>query len=137
MSGQVIFIVGLFRIVVQLSLLISRPLDGAAALSNILLKKKIFVSFCSFLSFGPVIINNSSFLLDAKTTTNRTTAWLMYSVKSSLSGGRRRRTRRGDNKMCSGVRQESTPTGRGLMSLCSVAGKEEKQTPEGRKVKKE
>lgn len=87
MSGQVIFIVGLFRIVVQLSLLISRPLDGAAALSNILLKKKIFVSFCSFLSFGPVIINNSSFLLDAKTTTNRTTAWLMYSVKSSLSGG--------------------------------------------------
>lgn len=86
-----------------------------------------------FFSFLSVIINNSSLFLDAKTTTNRTTARIMYSVKSSLSGG----GGEGTAKMCTGVRQESTPTGRGSMSLCSKAGRKKNKRQKGEKnVKK-
>lgn len=71
--------------------------------------------------------------MDAKTTTNRTTARIMYSVKSSLSGG----GGEGTAKMCTGVRQESTPTGRGSMSLCSKAGRKKNKRQKGEKnVKK-
>lgn len=88
-------------------------------------KKKMY----SPLSFLSVIINNSSLFLDAKTTTNRTTAQIMYSVKSSLSGG----GGEGTAKMCTGVRQESTPTGRGSMSLRSMAGRKKNKCQRGKK----
>lgn len=115
--------------------LIFRPLDGAAVLDNI--PKNISLSVLFFFSFSPlsflsVIINNSSLFLDAKTTTNRTTAQIMYSVKSSLSGG----GGEGTAKMCTGVRQESTPTGRGSMSLGSVAGRKENKRQRERIKKK-
>lgn len=42
----------------------------------------------------------------------------------------------GTAKMCTGVRQESTPTGRGSMSLRQHGGKGGKQTPEGKRMKK-
>ena len=93
-------------------------------------KKKDYFFILPFV-FESVIINNSSLFSDAKTTTNRTTARIMYSVKSSSCRG----GGEGTEKMCTGVRQESTPTGRGSMSLRSVAGrkknkrqKEEKET---------
>lgn len=72
--------------------------------------------------------------MDTKTTTNRTTARIMYSVKSSMSGGGG--GEEGTAKMCTGVRQESTPTGRGSMSLRQRGGKGGKQTPEGKRTEK-
>lgn len=110
--------------------LICRPLDGAAALGSN--PKNTGVFSYSPLSFLSVIINNSSLFLDAKTTTNRTTAQIMYSVESSLSGG----GREGTAKMCTGVRQESTPTGRGSMSLRSMAGRKKNKRQRGKKGKK-
>lgn len=71
--------------------------------------------------------------MDAKTTTNRTTAQIIYSVKSSFSGG----GGEGTAKMCTGVRQESTPTGRGSMSLRSMAGRKKNKRQRGKKTKKE
>lgn len=110
--------------------LICRPLDGAAVPGTI---RKNTIFFYSPLSFLSVIINNSSLFLDAKTTTNRTTAQIMYSVKSSLSGG----GGEGTAKMCTGVRQESTPTGRGSMSLRSMAGRKKNKCQRGEKKREE
>lgn len=93
---------------------------------------KILELFILPLSFLSVIINNSSLFLDAKTTTNRTTAQIMYSVKSSLSRG----GGEGTAKMCTGVRQESTPTGRGSMSLHSMAGRKKNKRQRGKIEKK-
>lgn len=76
------------------------------------------------------------FLSDAKTTTNRTTARIMYSVKSSLSVGWGGEGGEGTAKMCTGVRQESTPTGERLNVTRQRGGKEEKQMPEGEEIKK-
>lgn len=41
----------------------------------------------------------------------------------------------GTAKMCTGVRQESTPTGRGSMSLGSVAGRKKNKCQRGEKFK--
>lgn len=38
--------------------------------------------------------------------------------------------------MCTGVRQESTPTGRGSMSLRSVAGRKKNKRQRGKRKKK-
>lgn len=112
--------------------LICRPLDGAAVLGSIPKNIRLFFFLYYFaLSFLSVIINNSSLFLDAKTTTNRTTAQIMYSVKSSLSGG----GGEGTAKMCTGVRQESTPTGRGSMSLRSMAGRKKNKRQRGKNKK--
>lgn len=89
---------------------------------------KIF--FYILLFFLSVIINNSSLFLDAKTTTNRTTAQIMYSVKSSLSGGGRRGS---ENVHWSETREH--PDRERLNVTPRRGGKEGKQTPEGKKRK--
>lgn len=95
--------------------------------------------FFLFLRLSSLIIH--LFLSDAKTTTNRTTAQIIYSVKSSLSEGwgwgkeGGREGGEGTAKMCTGVRQESTPTGRGSMSLGSVAGRKKNKCQRGEKFK--
>lgn len=78
-----------------------------------------------------VIINNSSLFLDAKTTTNRTTAQIMYSVKSSLSGG----GRRGDSENVHWSETREHPDRERLNVTPRRGGKEGKQTPEGKKRK--
>lgn len=80
-----------------------------------------------------VIINNSSLFSDAKTTTNRTTARIMYSVKSSLSGGG---GRRGDSENVHWSETREHPDRERLNVTPQRGGKEEKQTPEGEKLKK-
>lgn len=71
----------------------SWSLDGAAAfLKN---TSSFFVLLFLFLFFCLSSLIIHLFFLDAKTTTNRTTAQIMYSVKSSLSGGERGTRRRG------------------------------------------
>lgn len=95
-----------------------------------LLKIQFILNYLFLLSpfFLSVIINNSSLFLDAKTTTNRTTAQIIYSVKSSLSGGRRR----GDSKNVHWSETREHPDRERLNVTPQRGGKEEKQMPEGR-----
>lgn len=76
----------------------------------------------------------------AKTTTNRTTAQIMYSVKSSLSGGgeggREGGRRGGTAKNVHWSETREHPDRERLNVTPQRGGKEEKQTPEGKKKKK-
>lgn len=92
---------------------------------------KIFF-YILFFFFWSVIINNSSLFLDAKTTTNRTTAQIMYSVKSSLSGG----GRRGDSENVHWSETREHPDRERLNVTLQRGGKEEKQMPEGEEPEK-
>lgn len=97
--------------------------------------KTHFFLFCSPLSFSFSFFCLSSliihlFFLDAKTTTNRTTAQIMYSVKSSLSGGGE-----GDSENVHWSETREHPDRERLNVTPHHGGKEEKQTPEGKKKK--
>lgn len=81
--------------------------------------------FFFFLCLSSLIIH--LFFSDAKTTTNRTTAQIMYSVKSSLSGGRRR----GDSENVHWSETREHPDRERLNVTPQRGGKEEKQMPEG------
>lgn len=86
----------------------------------------VFVRFPSLLfCLSSLIIH--LFFSDAKTTTNRTTAQIMYSVKSSLSGGRRR----GDSENVHWSETREHPDRERLNVTPQRGGKEEKQMPEG------
>ena len=80
-----------------------RPLDGAADTLQRFLKILVFPFFKKktllfLFCLSSLIIH--LFFLDAKTTTNRTTAQIMYSVKSSLSGGGGRAGGERDREKC-------------------------------------
>lgn len=101
--------------------------------------------FFFFLRLSSLIIH--LFLSDAKTTTNRTTAQIIYSVKSSLSegwgwgkeggseGGRRGR-RRGDSENVHWSETREHPDRERLNVTRQRGGKEEKQMPEGGEIQK-
>lgn len=84
-----------------------------------------FPLFFFFFCLSLLIIH--LFFSDAKTTTNRTTAQIMYSVKSSLSGGRRR----GDSENVHWSETREHPDRERLNVTPQRGGKEEKQMPEG------
>lgn len=72
--------------------------------------------------------------MDAKTTTNRTTAPIMYSVKSSLSGGGGGGGD-GDSENVHWSETREHPDRERLNVTPQHGGKEEKQTPEGKEIK--